>query len=183
MFHRRLRIVYQLHSLRLQDFLYRRVLHADDPPHRLALGAAIGMFVMVTPTPGLQIAGVLFLAWLLRANKVVGLPLVWISNPATAVPIFYPCYVIGRWILHRPGKPPTWWKELATPPAAWDEATAFYWAKFLEIAMPLWVGCLVVGLFLGWITYHAVYRAVAAYRLKRWGQLTPPAATPQRERR
>ncbi|MDA1054245.1 MAG: DUF2062 domain-containing protein [Planctomycetota bacterium] len=77
-------------------FVLHSVLHTDDPPARLALGAAIGMFFMFTPTFGFQMLLVVFVAWLLRANKAVGLPIVWISNPATMIILYYPCYYIGR---------------------------------------------------------------------------------------
>jgi uncharacterized protein (DUF2062 family) len=173
MLRRHLQIAYRLQSAALRDFVFRRMLHADDPPHRLALGAAIGVFVAITPTVGVQTLLVVFLAWLLRANKAVGIPLVWISNPATAVPIYYPCYRIGRFLLGRPSIPTQWWRELAHPPEGW-EAMTFYWGKFLEIAWPLWLGCTLVGLVTGWITYRVVHRLVSMHRLRRWGELTPP---------
>jgi uncharacterized protein (DUF2062 family) len=172
MLRRHFQIAYRLQSAALREFVLRRVLHADDPPHRLALGAAIGMFVAITPTIGVQTILVVFLAWLLRANKAVGVPLVWISNPATAVPIYYPCYRIGLWILNRPGIPVQWWRELAAPPEGWAALT-FYWIKFVDIAWPLWLGCVLVGLAAGWITYRVVHLLVSLYRLRRWGELTP----------
>jgi uncharacterized protein (DUF2062 family) len=129
---------------------------------------------------GVQSVLVVFLAWLLRANKAVGLPLVWISNPATAVPIYYPCYRIGLFLLQRPGIPAQWWRDLASPPEGWSAALAFYWAKFLEIASPLWLGCVLVGLVSGWITYRVVHRLVSVYRLRRWGELTPPLRSTSR---
>ena len=75
------------------------ILKADDPPHRLALGVAIALFVTFTPTIGFQSVLVVALAWLFGANKLVGLPLIWISNPATFVPIYYPAYRLGKWVL------------------------------------------------------------------------------------
>ena len=86
----------------VKDFCILRILHADDPPHRLALGIAIGMFVTFTPLIGFQMLISVFLAWLLRANKLVGVPLVWISNPVTFVPIYYPCYWLGCKVLGQP---------------------------------------------------------------------------------
>ncbi len=185
MYRRHLRAAYRLHSHRFKRFLFHQVLHADDPPHRLALGAAIGMFVMATPTLGMQMVIVVFLAWLLRANKVVGLPVVWISNPATCVPIYYPCYWLGRFLLDRPSIPRAWWGDLARPPEDWAEAVAFYWNKFMDIALPLWTGCVIVGLVCGYLTYVIIYYSVAAYRMRRWGQLTRPRkdkANPQSSR-
>jgi len=154
--------------------LIRHVLHADDPPHRLALGLAIGIFVTFTPTIGCQSALVIFLAWLLRANKVIGLPLVWITNPATFVPIYYPCYVIGRVLLREPEIGLSWWQEFAHPPVGWFATIHFYWTRMLEIAIPLWLGCLIVSGVLAVATYYAAYFAIRWYRLKRWGQLLRP---------
>ena len=75
---------------RLKDFIVHKVLRLDDTPHRIALGVAIGFFVTWTPTIGIQMILVVALATLLKANKLVGVPFVWISNPFTIVPIYGP---------------------------------------------------------------------------------------------
>ena len=157
-----------------QQFVMHSILHADDPPARLALGAAIGVFIAFTPTFGFQMLLVVFSAWLLRANKAVGLPIVWISNPATIAVIYYPCYVVGRTLLGRDPIGQQWWSELRSPPAGWWTAVQFYWSRLVEVATPLWLGCLVVAVCLAIPTYYGVYYAVRLYRLRRWGQLTPP---------
>lgn len=142
------------------------MLHADDPPHRIALGVAIGVFFTFTPFIGVQMALVVGAAWLLRANKVVGLPLVWVSNPATFVPIFYPCYLIGRTILGWDGVGKEWWGELASPPPGFAAATQFYWDRTMEIFSPLMLGCLIVGVPLSIFSYLATRIAVERYRLR-----------------
>jgi uncharacterized protein (DUF2062 family) len=114
------------------------------------------------------------LAWLFRANKLVGLPLVWISNPATIVPIYYPCYWLGLKLLGMPGKSLEWWKGLASPPTEWWPKVQFYGNAFWEIAAPLWLGCIVIGGALGVISYFVSYYTICWYRMKRWGQLVPP---------
>jgi uncharacterized protein len=160
------RDVYRM-AVRCRRFVIRRVLHADDPPHRLALGVAIGLFVTFTPTIGFQSALVVLLAWMLGGNKLVGLPLVWISNPATFVPIYYPCYRIGRWILG--GKPVSmrWWRDLAHPPESSGEALRFYWSRLMEIIEPLTLGCLVVAIPIGGLSYVLTYQSVVKYRALR----------------
>jgi uncharacterized protein (DUF2062 family) len=144
--------------------LVRNVLHADDPPHRLALGVAIGLFVAFTPTIGFQSVMVVALAWMFGANKLVGLPLVWISNPATFIPIYYPCYRLGRWVLG--GEPVSlkWWKELAKAPDTYVEATRFYWKRLMEIIEPLTVGCLLVAIPIAGFGYLLTYQTVIKYR-------------------
>ncbi len=163
-----------------RTFTYRRVLHADDPPHKLALGGAIGMFVALTPTVGFQMAENVFLAWLLRANKAIGVPIVWITNPATMVPIYYFCYVIGRTILGVKAVHHHWWQQFSHPPAGWWDGVAFYWTRLMEIAVPLWVGCVAVGLVLACLTYYLLYYSICVYRMRRWGQLVPPSAHERR---
>lgn len=142
----------------------RNVLHVDDPPHRLALGVAIGLFVTFTPTIGFQSGLVIALAWMFGANKLVGLPLVWISNPATFIPIYYPCYRLGRWVLG--GEPVSlrWWKELARAPESYIEATRFYWKRLLEIIEPLTVGCLMVAIPIAGFGYVFTFQTIVKYR-------------------
>lgn len=165
---------FQIIWRKARRFVLHSVLHADDPPAALALGAAIGVFFAFTPTFGIQMLLVVFAAWLLRANKAVGLPVVWISNPATMMLIYYPCYVIGRTILGREPIDSQWWSEMRTPPAGWWPAIEFYWSHLLEVALPLWLGCLLVATCLGVVAYYVVYHMICVYRLRRWGQLTPP---------
>ncbi len=159
---------------KVRRFVLHSVLHADDPPRRLALGAAIGVFITFTPTFGFQMLLVVFAAWLLRANKAVGLPIVWISNPATMMIIYYPCYFVGRIMLGRQPIGHHWWAELRQPPPGWWPAVAYYWSHLLEIATPIWLGCLVVATCTSVPTYYLVFHMIRAYRLRRWGQLTPP---------
>ena len=177
---RHLMLRFRMFQRRLRQFVIHNVLHADDPPHRLALGIAIGVFVAFTPTIGFQMVLAVFLAWLLGANKIIGAALVWISNPATIVPIYYPCYVVGRFICDSGGVSFRWWRELGSPPEGWWDGVVFYWNRFTEIAVPLWVGCLLVAINLGYLSYRASLSAICIYRMKRWGQLMPPLAKPKR---
>ena len=174
MYRRHIRPRYRRAVRRTRKFIYHNILHADDPPHRLALGAAIGMFLTFTPTVGFQMILNVFFCWLFRANKAIGIPIVWISNPATIVPIYYSGYVLGRLMLGWEPVSDQWWNELAYPPEGWWPAVVFYWTRFVEIAAPLWLGSSVIGLLLAYPTYYILYYIVRTYRLRRWGQLTPP---------
>lgn len=150
----------------IKRFFIYRVLHVDDTPHRIALGVAIGIFITWTPTIGLQMALVVALAALLRANKVVGVPFVWISNPVTLVPIYGPNYWLGTKILggsydfsklspfvDAVATGGNWFERLH---AAWDAMWIVFW--------PLWLGSAVVGGALAVVTYFAIRYAVVRYR-------------------
>ncbi len=174
---------------RAKDFCVYKVLHADDPPHRLALGIAVGMFVTMTPLIGFQMMITIFLAWLLRANKLVGIPLVWISNPVTFIPIYYPCYRLGCLLLgetvvnEKWSKLGTEWNELIGDPATtwgiwWEGLTDIWWEGLTDFIAPLCLGCLVVGTVLAILSYYVSLYAIRSYRLRRWGQLMPPTLTP-----
>ncbi|MDY6913500.1 MAG: DUF2062 domain-containing protein [Planctomycetota bacterium] len=168
---------------RAKRFFIYRVLHVDDTPHRIALGVAIGIFIAWTPTIGFQMILTVALAMLLRANKLVGLPFVWFSNPLTIFPIYGPNFLVGSWLFG--------WKY------SWDEferafarASHFqghiipriqaWWQATWPIFLPLWLGSLMVGLVLGFLTYFAVLYAVVTYR-QRWHIRHPSPAMPEHQ--
>ena len=154
---------------RTKRFFIYRVLHVDDTPHRIALGVAVGIFITWTPTMGLQMALTVLLAAILRANKLVGVPFVWISNPVTMIPIYKWCnYNVGRFILGDEYPPPdfagvfqapgSWWLEV------WANRVKAFWEGTWHAFGPLWLGSVVIGLLLGVASYFAVYYAVLSYR-------------------
>jgi len=156
--------------LRVQRFVKYRVLHVDDTPHRIALSVAIGIAVAWTPTIGVQMALTVVLCTALRANKLVGVPLAWISNPLTIIPIYYPSYLLGRWLTSTGGKDLGQWRRMVAGVfdsglPIWDRALGF-WKFAMEIAVPLWIGSLLIGLTLGAAAYWITYRAVVRHRLR-----------------
>ena len=100
---------------RTRDFVLYKILRADDPPYKLAMGVAVGVFVTFTPTMGVQMAFSAALAWILRANIAVGLPIVWISNPATMLFIYYPLYLLGTVLTGQESVGIQWFVDLFNP--------------------------------------------------------------------
>jgi uncharacterized protein (DUF2062 family) len=148
---------------RVKRFFIYRVLHVDDTPHRIALGVAIGIFVTWTPTIGFQMILTVALATLLRSNKAVGVPFVWISNPFTLVPIYYPNYRLGCWMLGRNPLGPAFLAG-AGAGSGWLEQIQAWWQATWQVFWPLWAGSFVVGLLLGVASYFATRYAVIRYR-------------------
>lgn len=152
-----------------QRFVKYRVFHVDDTPHRIALSLGIAFFVTWTPTIGLQIALVLLLCTVLGANKLVGLPFVWLSNAFTIIPIYYPSYRLGvRLIPSAQAVALSDWRAMVSRVMSgelglWDRAMVF-WRFALEIAGPLWLGSLLMALAIGGAMYWLSYVFIVRYR-------------------
>ncbi len=163
----------------IEHFVVHRILHIDDTPHRLALGIALGVFLAWTPTIGFQMALVLLLAPIIRANGRVGLPVVWISNPLTFAIIYYPNYLLGRLFLQGFGlnvSSDCTQEQLVdllaklkgfsnilqnfTEVAFWNELGQV----LLHLGVELWVGSILAGIVLGGISYIISYRFINWYR-------------------
>lgn len=80
--------------------LYLKILRIDDPPERIARGAAIGVFMGIFPTFGLGALLSLGAAFVLRANKAAAIIGSFIMNPLTS-PFFWTLSaVVGSVILN-----------------------------------------------------------------------------------
>ena len=156
---------------RLKQIVIHNILHLDDTPHRIAWGVFIGVMIAFTPTLGFQIVIYLPLAALLRANKISGIPILFISNPLTAVPLYYTTWSVGAAVMN-PDKQvtretiQTWLGntgraiknggiERLLESDFWSDAGQLLAGTGEE----LWMGALVCGLIVG----------VPSYLLTRWG--------------
>lgn len=152
---------------RFNRFLMYRVFSLKDTPHRIALGVAIGMFIAWTPTIPFQMILTVALSALFRANKFVGLPFVWVTNPVTLIPIYGPNYVIGCWIL---GGDYTWGRFMHAMSKSMDfsmgffELTKTWWEATLSIFAPLWIGSILMGLIVGSVSYGLIFYGVVNFR-------------------
>lgn len=67
---------------------YYKIVRLDDPPEKVASGAAIGVFMGIFPTFGLGIIIAVVAAHILKANKAAAVVGSFIMNPLTT-PIFW----------------------------------------------------------------------------------------------
>jgi uncharacterized protein len=144
----------------------RAMLMLDDSSHRIALGGAIGMFIALTPTVGIQMLLVLLLAvttqrWF-RFNKVAALLMVYVSNPLTVVPIYWFSYKLGT--IYFPGH--TTRREFEAI-FQYDDL-AEWWASltklFVDVGLPLVAGSLVMATCCGLATYPILLRVIRNLR-------------------
>jgi uncharacterized protein (TIGR03546 family) len=78
---------------------YERFVKIRGEPREIALGFALGLFVGMSPAMGLQTIIAIFIATLLKWNKIAAALSVWVTNPFTA-PIIYPVtYYVGSLLL------------------------------------------------------------------------------------
>ena len=172
-----------LFSARRMRYLFRRMLRAlgkaTGTAHQIALGVAIGFFVAWLPIVGIQMVVSVIICGIFRANKVVPIFPVWITNPVTMVPIYSFNYWVG-WIFV--GGPPladlaAVLKTMISAPAPTPEMGRFaaWWsgvrhafhellAMGWDMQIPLWLGCTIVGLALAVPSYYISYKFVDSFR-------------------
>lgn len=158
---------------RVRRLLIHNILHADDTPHAIARGVGIAMLVAFLPLVGFQTAIAIGLAALARANKAVCIPIVWITNPVTVVPIYGGCLALGRMLLASPITE-TDADALARIQQHGESVRPFEWQFWRDIfhylaglGVELWVGCFIVGLFFAVVSYVVTVRGVVLYRERR----------------
>ncbi|MFQ5494647.1 MAG: DUF2062 domain-containing protein [Phycisphaerae bacterium] len=156
---------------RLRRFLAQRVLHTNDTPHKIALGAGLATLVAFLPLVGAQTVIAVGLAALFRANKAICIPIVWITNPFTIAPVYGACLVFGRFVMGSSSgaDPAVVISVLEQQPGG--PLSISYWLGMLhqlaDIGLELTVGCAIVGVVGGLAAYVVVRRGVSSYRERR----------------
>lgn len=145
--------------------ILRELLSLDDRPHAIALGAALGMWVGMTPTVGIQMP-ILFVMWLLIRrvvyfNLTASLLMVLISNPLTTPPIYWGSYQLGLMILGGG-------QELNFAEILSFESFAGWWAAVCDLVYkagwPLLTGSLVIATVLAVPTYFVMSALLKRFR-------------------
>lgn len=143
-----------------------------DPPHKIALGLALGIFIGFLPIMGIQMATATLLALPLRANLKAANAGVWISNPITFIPLYYVNYLLGLQLF--PGHEVSWGEFRMVM----SEASDWSWTALKEsvsnlldlgsdIMLPLWTGSAILAVVLGVATYFVSYYFVVGYRTRK----------------
>lgn len=137
---------------------FARLLEIHGHPREIALGAALGLFVGMTPLMGIQMAIAIFLAALLKWNKIAAGIGVWITNPLTAPFIYGINYYVGARLI-------TWKSHRPPLPAQFDlDALLSLVHSGPEILLILTVGGLVLGIPLAVVGYCFTLSSIQGYR-------------------
>ena len=133
-------------------YLYLRFIRMRGSAEEVSRGMALGIFIGMTPTMGIQMPIALFLAMLFRENKIAAVLGVWISNPVTVIPIYTFNFQVGKYLLGTP--------DLKMPQfSSLDEILELGY----DLLLPLTMGSLLTGIAAAAVAYVVtlyVYRGV-----------------------
>ena len=118
-----------------------------------AKGIAIGLFCAFLPMP-FEIIPAIFIATALGGNLPLSMVGIWLSNPVTWIPLYTPCYFLGAKIIGL-------------------ELIPINQISILELGwhyVALWLGCLIVGLIVGFASHFLISYIWAAQVRQRWSR-------------
>jgi uncharacterized protein len=136
-------------------YLVRRVTRLSGTPHSIALGAACGVAVSLTPFLGFHLLSALLLCLLVRGNYLAAAIGTLVGNPWTLPFIGVVSYQIGRALLGSP--------EVEIE-AIHDLSLATLFADLKEVFWPMALGSVPLGLLAGLATYFPLVRMIAIYQ-------------------
>ncbi|MDE5094321.1 MAG: DUF2062 domain-containing protein [Trichodesmium sp. St11_bin5] len=138
-------------------YLYSRFIRMQGTPEYIARGLALGVFAGLFPIFGLQTIVGIVLATLFQGNKVAAAAGTWVSNPLTYLPIYAINFQVGQWLLK--------YQEEFIPESIHSFSELMqYGTQFIT---SLFLGCLVMGLIGGILSYLIGLKLIPLWRSDR----------------
>lgn len=144
----------------------RALLHLDDPPRRIALALAVGVFISCTPLLGLQTLLAILVAIVFRLNRAATVTGVWINLPWFAPIVYGAALKVGGLLVPDPdGIRDAWLAYVLEHPGrlSWPDVVAL----LHEVSLPLLVGTVVIGAAAGLLTYVVALKVISISRARR----------------
>jgi uncharacterized protein len=146
------------------------VLRLDDPPWRVALALAVGVFISCTPFYGLQTVLSLAVATIFRLNRAVTVTGAWLNLPWFAPLVYGFALRIGALVLPDPhGADIAEIAELLQASSALSTADMIELLRSLSLA--LLIGTAAVGTVAGAFTYITAFVLLRRRRTARMRQV------------
>jgi uncharacterized protein len=154
--------------------VFRKILQIDDTPESIAKGVALGIFIAMTPTVGLQMILVVIVHSFAKANRMAGIVMCYLSNPATMLPIYWADYQVGRLLLGQPAIPRETFNKifalegpnlLMQLKSFVENLMEFSW----DVAGPLFLGGMIMGFFCGMPAYPVTLKIIRRHRERKLG--------------
>jgi len=157
------------------------ILRARHPPEYTARGVAVGLFVALSPTVGVQMVIVLAIWLMVRAlrprwdfNLVVGLAWTWLTNVFTLAPAYYLFMITGQAMMGR-------WDDfgsyhqfsdlldvtLSADAHMLEKLWLYVFNLFDAFGLPMFLGCIPWALVGAWLGYRWSLRMVLRHRERR----------------
>jgi uncharacterized protein (DUF2062 family) len=114
-------------------------------------GIGIGLFCAFLPMP-FEMIPAIFIAAMLGGNIPFSVACVWISNPLTWIPLYTPCYLLGAKII---GVSPIPLHQITILKVGWHYVA-------------LWLGCLLVGTAIAFISHFTISSLWRMHIISRW---------------
>lgn len=146
--------------------LWAAVFQLEDPPRRVALALAVGVFISCTPFWGLQTVLSLVVATVFRLNRAATVTGTWINLPWFAPFVYGAALTAGTLLVPDPdGARSAWLRHLLDHPQslAWRDAAAL----LQEVSLALLVGTTLVGAVAAAATYVVAWRVISVRRRAR----------------
>ena len=162
-------------NLRIRFWRFvHNVVSGHHSTRAIAGGVALGVFIGFTPLMGLQmiIAGIL--STMFRLSRIACVPMVYVTNPLTAFPIYAFSYLVGYCLLKPFGVKVVSYQRVAEilhrseELGFWDSIWVTLKSVFSlgwEGMAPLWLGCTICGGICAVIMYYVTLRFVTGHRL------------------
>jgi len=154
-------------------YIFLRMKRLPSSPHRIAVGAASGVFAVFTPFLGAQLILAACLALMMRGSVLASFLASFIGNPLTYPVIWFATFNLGNVLLGQTAsgrlvdlraRVETFWESLVSgSPNSVSDAFTSIW----PIIKPMAVGALPLGILGACLTYLAARWLVGAAHARR----------------
>lgn len=161
-----------LQWLRLVRVL-KKLARSRGSSHSIALGVALGFFIGMLPLMGIQMVIAAFMATIFRANRLAAILPVWVSNPATFIPLYGFNYWLGHKLTGWGASFSEYTRVLKETEKIMSESgfidgvidgTKNFASLGPAALASLCIGCVIVGVISAAISYPLTLRLVEAFR-------------------
>lgn len=158
---------------RSAQYVLLRLKRLPSSPHRIALGAAAGVFAVFTPFLGAQLMLAGVIAWVMRGSLLASFLASFVGNPLTYPIIWFATFNLGNVLIGAKattqlvdlrGKATTLWDSIVNGSL---EGAAHALESLWPIVKPMVVGSLPLGAFAAILCYVGVRRLIAAAQLRK----------------
>lgn len=159
--------------IRGYKYILKRLFRLNGSPHSIALGAAFGIAIAMTPFFGLQLILTFIFDFIFKANITASLISSIIGNPLTFPFIWISGYKLGNFILSNENIDNT--SFLTSIEQIKEAFQTSNWNLIensaLAILTPMTIGGLLLGFIFGIITYIFTIKAIKKYKLQKQEKL------------